>query len=51
MTTLNTYGHLWPDADESARAAVDAVLAIRREATKKRGTGAATSGEGGTARG
>lgn len=51
MTTLNTYGHLWPDADESARAAVDAVLATRREATKKRGTGAATSGEGGTARG
>jgi len=22
MTTLNTYGHMWPDADESARAAV-----------------------------
>ena len=22
-TTLNTYGHLWPDADESARAAGD----------------------------
>ncbi len=22
MTTLDTYGHMWPDADESARAAV-----------------------------
>ncbi len=29
MTTLNTYGHMWPDADESARAAVAAVLAAR----------------------
>ena len=28
-TTLDTYGHLWPDADESARAAVGAVLAAR----------------------
>ena len=26
-TTLDTYGHLWPDSDESARAAVGAVLA------------------------
>jgi integrase len=25
-TTLDTYGHLWPDRDESTRAAVDAVL-------------------------
>ena len=24
MTTLNTYGHMWPDADETARAAVAA---------------------------
>ncbi len=29
MTTLNTYGHMWPDADESARAAVAAVLVAR----------------------
>ena len=29
-TTLNTYGHLWPDADESARAAVASVLALVR---------------------
>lgn len=30
-TTLNTYGHLWPDADESTRAAVGAVVAARLE--------------------
>ncbi|TCC51281.1 hypothetical protein E0H75_14265 [Kribbella capetownensis] len=30
-TTLDTYGHLWPDADESTRAAVGAVLAARVE--------------------
>lgn len=30
-TTLNTYGHMWPDADESARAAVGAVLAARAD--------------------
>jgi len=31
-TTLDTYGHLWPDRDrdESTRAAVDAVLAERQ---------------------
>jgi len=28
-TTLNTYGHLWPDKDESTRAAVDAVVSVR----------------------
>jgi integrase len=26
-TTLDTYGHIWPDRDESTRVAVDAVLA------------------------
>ena len=31
MTTLNTYGHMWPDADESARAAVAVVLAARAD--------------------
>ncbi|GAB3048773.1 site-specific integrase [Intrasporangium mesophilum] len=31
MTTLNTYGHMWPDADESSRAAVAAVLAARED--------------------
>ena len=29
MTTLNTYGHMWADADESTRAAVAGVLAAR----------------------
>ena len=28
-TTLDTYGHLWPDKDESSRAAVAAVYAER----------------------
>ena len=35
MTTLNTYGHMWPDADESARAAVGAVLATRADSLSK----------------
>ncbi len=30
-TTLDVYGHLWPDGDESARAAVGAVLTARAE--------------------
>jgi len=25
-TTLNVYGHLWPDRDESTRAAIEAVF-------------------------
>lgn len=28
-TTLDTYSHLWPDADESTRSAIGAVLAER----------------------
>ena len=28
-TTLDTYGHLWPDSDDTTRAAVDAVLSAR----------------------
>jgi integrase len=35
-TTLSTYGHLWPDRDESARAAVDAVLAARADQIRNR---------------
>jgi integrase len=35
-TTLDTYGHLWPDADESARAAVGAVLAARADSLRTR---------------
>lgn len=33
--TLNTYGHMRPDADESARAAVGAVLATRADSLSK----------------
>jgi len=32
-TTLDTYGHLWPDADESTRTAIGAVIAQRLEST------------------
>jgi integrase len=35
-TTLNTYGDLWPDADESARAAVGRVLAARADSVRTR---------------
>jgi integrase len=31
MTTRDTYGYLWPDSDESARAAAGAVLAARAD--------------------
>jgi integrase len=30
-TTLDVYGHLWPDADESTRTAIGAVIAARLE--------------------
>lgn len=30
-TTLDTYGHLWPDSDESTRAALEAVFGARTE--------------------
>ena len=30
-TTLDTYGHLWPDTDESTRAAVGEVIRERME--------------------
>jgi hypothetical protein len=28
-TTLDTYGHLWPDSDDSTRAAIDVVMTAR----------------------
>jgi integrase len=37
MTTLNTYGHMWPDADESSRAAVAVVLAARKDSSRTKG--------------
>ncbi len=30
-TTLDTYGHLWPDSDDSTRAAIDAAMTARAE--------------------
>jgi integrase len=33
-TTLDCYGHLWPDSDDSTRAAIDAVLSARRAAER-----------------
>ena len=30
-TTLDTYGHIWPDRDELTRAAVEAVIVARAE--------------------
>jgi integrase len=33
-TTLNTYAHMWPDADESTRAAVDKVLTARADSLR-----------------
>ncbi|WP_067128002.1 tyrosine-type recombinase/integrase [Microtetraspora malaysiensis] len=30
-TTLDTYSHLWPDSDESTRAAIDAALVAGTE--------------------
>jgi integrase len=30
-TTLDTYGHLWPDSDDSTRAAIDVVMAARAD--------------------
>jgi len=36
-TTLDTYGHIWPDRDESTRAAVDAVISARTEQRRNSG--------------
>jgi integrase len=33
-TTLDTCGHMWPDSDESARAAVGVVLAARADSLR-----------------
>ena len=34
QTTLDTYGHLWPDRDESTRAAVKAVFQARADSMR-----------------
>jgi integrase len=33
-TTLDTYGHLWPGADESTRSTIGAVIAERMDSSK-----------------
>ena len=38
-TTLDTYAHLWPDADESTRAAIDVVMAARAHYLRTAGKG------------
>jgi integrase len=30
-TTLDVYGHLWPDSDDSARAAIEIVMTARAD--------------------
>ena len=42
-TTLDTYGHIWPDRDESTRAAIDAVIAARTEQRRNSNDKAAQS--------
>jgi integrase len=37
VTTLNTYGHMFPDKDESARAAVSAAIAARADSVRTQG--------------
>jgi integrase len=41
VKTVDTYGHIWPDRDESTRAAVDAVITARTE--QRRNSGEATA--------
>lgn len=31
QTTLDTYGHLWPDSDDRTRAAIDTAFALAVE--------------------
>ncbi len=38
-TTLDCYGHLWPDSDDSTRSAVDAVFAARAAQTAQSSCG------------
>ncbi len=40
-TTLDTYGHLWPDTDDSTRAAIAAVMAAREDNLRTAGEGEA----------
>jgi integrase len=33
-TTLDTYGHLWPDSDDSTRAAIEQVMTARADSVR-----------------
>ncbi len=44
-TTLDTYGHLFPDAEESTRAAVSAALAVRMDSSRGRADERLTNGK------
>ncbi|OCB54505.1 hypothetical protein A5677_19915 [Mycobacterium malmoense] len=45
-TTLDVYGHLWPDTDESTRAAIGAAIGVRgKPAADRLRTGGAQSGD------
>ncbi len=35
-TTLDTYAHLWPDSDETTRAAIDVMMAARADYLRTR---------------
>jgi integrase len=39
-TTLDTYGHLWPDSDDSTRATIESVMAARADYLRTAGGGA-----------
>ncbi|KAB1947653.1 tyrosine-type recombinase/integrase [Brevibacterium linens] len=41
-TTLDVYGHIWPDKDESARAATSSVFAARADCLRTEGDSAAS---------
>ncbi|MBA2768527.1 MAG: tyrosine-type recombinase/integrase, partial [Sporichthyaceae bacterium] len=45
-TTLDTYSHMWPDADESTRTAVGAVLAARADLATQEGDASPVTGSG-----
>ncbi len=38
-TTLDTYSHLWPDSDDSTRAAIDSAMAARADKLRTAGGG------------
>lgn len=43
-TTPDTYGHMWPDADESTRSAIDAVITKRVDSSEDAADAVRTEG-------